>query len=91
MNARQLVAWNLRRLRVERGLSQEKLAADAQVDRAYLGGLERETENPTVDLLDKVAEALGYPVRELFAVPEEGADRPRPLAPGRKGPSTKQS
>lgn len=84
MNARQLVAWNLRRLRVERGLSQEKLAADAQVDRAYLGGLERETENPSVDLLDKVAQALGHPVGELFAVPHEGADRPQPLAPGRK-------
>ncbi len=88
MNARQLVAWNLPRLRVERGLSQEKLAADAQVDRAYLGGLERETENPTVDLLDKVAAALGYPVGELFAVPEVGTDRPRPLTPGRKRPST---
>lgn len=89
MNARQLIAWNLRRLRVERGLSQEKLAADAQVDRAYLGGLEREAENPTIDLLDKVALALGRPVGELFAIPEEGSDRPQPLAPGRKRPSAK--
>ncbi|MDB5539601.1 MAG: transcriptional regulator, family [Devosia sp.] len=89
MNARQLVAWNLRRLRVERGLSQEKLAADAQVDRAYLGGLERETENPTVDLLDKVAQALGQPVGALFAVPNADANPPKPLPPGRKAPSTK--
>lgn len=84
MNSRQLIAWNIRRLRVERGLSQEKLAADAQVDRAYLGGLERETENPTVDLLDKVALALGHPIAALFAVPELGEEPPKPLPPGRK-------
>ena len=40
---------------------------------AYLGGLERETENPTVDLLDRVASALGHPVRELFAGPTRAA------------------
>lgn len=84
MKGRALVAWNLRRLRVERGISQEKLAADAGVDRAYLGGLERQTENPTVDLLDKIAAILVVSVSELFIVPEEGATRPQPLASGRK-------
>jgi hypothetical protein len=34
-----LVAWNLRRIRVRRGLSQERLAFDASVDRSYVGGL----------------------------------------------------
>jgi transcriptional regulator with XRE-family HTH domain len=57
MNGRALVAWNLRRARVAAGISQERLAADAGVDRAYLGGLERETENPSVDLRDRVAAA----------------------------------
>ncbi len=85
MKGRALVAWNLRRLRVERGISQEKLAADAGVDRAYLGGLERQAENPTVDLLDKIAEALALSVSELFTVPERGAERPKPLKSGRKG------
>lgn len=84
MKGRALVAWNLRRLRVERGISQEKLAADAGVDRAYLGGLERQTENPTVDLLDKIANALSLSVSELFVVPAEGASRPKPLRSGRK-------
>lgn len=84
MKGRALVAWNLRRLRVERGISQEKLAADAGVDRAYLGGLERQTENPTVDLLDKIADALTLSVSELFAVPDEGASPPKPLKSGRK-------
>lgn len=84
MKGRALVAWNLRRLRVERGISQEKLAADAGVDRAYLGGLERQTENPTVDLLDKIAAALSLSVSELFVVPDEGALPPKPLKSGRK-------
>lgn len=52
MKARALVAWNVRRIRVERGISQEQLAYDASVDRSYVGGLERRSENPTVDLLD---------------------------------------
>jgi transcriptional regulator with XRE-family HTH domain len=48
MNGRGLVAWNLRRIRVKRGLSQERLAFDSGVDRSYVGGLERREENPTV-------------------------------------------
>ena len=55
MNGRGLVAWNLRRIRVKRGLSQERLAFDSGVDRSYVGGLERRTENPTVDVLDRLA------------------------------------
>jgi len=50
-----LVAWNLRQIRVNRGLSQKKLAFDAGIDRSYVGGLERQEENPTVDLLDAKA------------------------------------
>lgn len=84
MNGRALVAWNLRRVRVAAGISQERLAADAGVDRAYLGGLERETENPSVDLLDRVAAALSVPLCELFVLPQEGAEPPRPLRGGRK-------
>ena len=35
-----------------KGISQERLAFDSGIDRSYLGGIEREAENPTVDLLD---------------------------------------
>jgi transcriptional regulator with XRE-family HTH domain len=44
---------------VKRGLSQEGLAYDADVDRSYVGGLEREEENPTVEVLDRLAKTLG--------------------------------
>jgi DNA-binding XRE family transcriptional regulator len=44
MRAQALVARNLRRLPVERSLSQENLAADAEIDRTYVSRLERGLE-----------------------------------------------
>jgi transcriptional regulator with XRE-family HTH domain len=41
MHLRQLFATNLRRIRHERKLSQEQLAHDAEVDRAYMTRVER--------------------------------------------------
>ena len=84
MNGRALVARNLRRLRVERGISQEQLAADAAVDRAYLGGLERKVENPTVDLLDRLAAALQIRLSDLFVEPQPGEPAPPTLRSGRR-------
>lgn len=84
MKGRALLAWNMRRVRVGQGISQEKLAADAGVDRAYLGGLERQVENPTVDLLDRIAAALAVPFAELFIQPSVDAKPPVPLKGGRR-------
>lgn len=84
LSGRGLVAWNLRRVRVAQGVSQERLAADAGVDRAYLGGLERQAENPTVDLLDRVAGALSVPLGELFVAPGPDELPPAPLRGGRR-------
>ena len=84
MKARALVAWNLRRIRVKRGVSQEQLAYDASVDRSYVGGLERKTENPTIDLLDRLAATLEVPLAEFFVQPARGAVAPQTLPKGRK-------
>jgi transcriptional regulator with XRE-family HTH domain len=84
MNARALVAWNLRRLRVERGVSQEALAFGARVDRAYVGGLERKAHNPTVDLLERLATTLGAEISEFFVKIPKGASALKPLPAGRK-------
>jgi transcriptional regulator with XRE-family HTH domain len=84
MKGRALVAWNLRRLRVKRGLSQETLAYDSKIDRSYVGGLERQAENPTVDLLDRLAATLVVPLSEFFKKPRRGASPPKPLRSGRK-------
>jgi transcriptional regulator with XRE-family HTH domain len=84
MRARDLVAWNLRRIRVARGLSQERLAYDAGVDRSYVGGLERRVENPTVDVLDRLAATLSVPIAEFFKLPRKNASPPKPLRSGRR-------
>jgi transcriptional regulator with XRE-family HTH domain len=84
MNGRGLVAWNLRRIRVKRGLSQERLAFDSGVDRSYVGGLERREENPTVDVLDRLAKTLSVHVSEFFAQPVKGSSPPKPLRGGRR-------
>ncbi len=84
MDGRALVAWNLRRIRVKRGLSQERLAFDAGVDRSYVGGLERQEQNPTVDILDRLAKTLAVPISELFVAPARGSSPPKPLRSGRR-------
>lgn len=89
MKARALVAWNLRRIRVERGISQEGLAYETGIDRAYVGGLERKSHNPTIDLLERLALALNAEIGEFFTKVPKGAVSPKPLSAGRK--TTKKS
>jgi transcriptional regulator with XRE-family HTH domain len=84
MDGRARVAWHLRRLRVERGVSQEALAVDAGVDRSYVSGIERRSFNPTVDILDRLAEALDVDVSEFLLKPASGDEPPVPLKSGRK-------
>lgn len=84
MHGRALVGWNLRRLRIAREVSQERLAFDSGVDRSYLGGLERGEENPTVDVLERLGNALGVKLSAIFEEPEEGTPAPQPLRRGRK-------
>ena len=84
MNGRALVAWNLRRLRTERGVSQERLAADAGVDRAYISELEREQGNASVDLLDRLAGVLSVQGSEFLRGPPTGSEMVKPLRAGRK-------
>lgn len=84
MDGRSILAWNLRRLRTERGISQETLAADAGVSRAHMSELERKNASATVDLLDRLAVVLEVPLVEFFKEPDAGAKKPKPLPVGRK-------
>lgn len=61
-----MVATNLRRLRHIRGLSQEELADRADINRNYVGMLERAENAATVDMLEKIAEVLGVDPAELL-------------------------
>ena len=84
MQARALFASNLRRLRLSRGLSQERLAADAGIDRAYISELERERGNATLDLLDKLVDVLACPHQEFLKEAGPNTKQPSPLKTGRR-------
>lgn len=84
MRGRDLVGLNLRRLRVERDVSQERLAFDSGVDRSYLGGMERGEENPTVDILDRLAVTLTIPIGEFFVNDPSNDVTTKGLKRGRK-------
>lgn len=58
MSLRRIVARNLKRLRKERGLSQEELADLAGLNRNYIGMIERQENAATVDTLEALAKAL---------------------------------
>jgi len=56
----------LRRRRLERGISQEELAFQAQVDRSYVGRVERGDNNVAILTLLKLAHSLELTMKELM-------------------------
>ena len=58
MDDRDRLAVNMKRLRKERGWSQEALADAAGLDRTYISGIERVVKNPTVAVIERIAVAL---------------------------------
>jgi transcriptional regulator with XRE-family HTH domain len=66
MDARKIVGLNLKRIRVEQNITQERLALEAVIDRAYVGRVERGMENVTIDRLDALATVLKVPISALF-------------------------
>ena len=65
-NINKEVGFNIRRMREERGLSQEKLAALADLHRAYIGQIERGEKNIGLKNLQKIAKALGVKAKDLL-------------------------
>lgn len=58
MDVRQRLAANLRRLRTEKGLSQEQFAFEVGIHRTYISDLERGRRNPTISVVEKLAHCL---------------------------------
>lgn len=61
----------IRDLRVERGLSQERLSLESGVHRNYIGGIERAERKPTIATIATIATALGVRPSELVARAEK--------------------
>ena len=58
MDVRKRLAVNMKRLRKERGWSQEALADESVLDRTYNSGIERILKNPTATVIERIALAL---------------------------------
>lgn len=91
MDVRQLVALNLRRLRVARQISQDDLALAAGIERSYAGHLERGTKNPTIVTLEKLALAMNCELAELFEKIPSGTTAIEPLKSGRRPPTKRRT
>ncbi|KQT57542.1 XRE family transcriptional regulator [Aureimonas sp. Leaf460] len=55
---RRIIATNIRKLRTEKGLSQQALALEIDMDRTYVGGVERGERNLSIDNLERIAAGL---------------------------------
>lgn len=69
MDLREVFAGNLRRLRNERGLSQDELADSAEVSRSYLSQLEKGVFYASLKIIGRLADALEVEPAELLRLP----------------------
>ncbi len=74
MEIRDVFARNLRRLRNDRGLSQEALAHAAGIDRTYVSSLERGVYSASIDMVAQLAVALKIDAHRLL-MPDDSPDR----------------
>ena len=66
MTINKQLGYRIRFLRTQKGLSIEALALEAEINRNYLGDLERGVRNPTLIILNKIAKALEVDLAVLF-------------------------
>jgi transcriptional regulator with XRE-family HTH domain len=71
MDTKGLLGRRVRDLRKKRKLTQEKLAELAVIDITYLGNIERGKENPTMAVLERLAEALAVKVPQILTFESE--------------------
>ena len=64
----------IRRLREERGISQEAFALKCGIDRSHYGGIERGERNPSLTTVYKIAEELGVRPSEIHGRAERLQD-----------------
>jgi transcriptional regulator with XRE-family HTH domain len=85
-NVQQVLAANLRRLRIARHLSLSELARATQMSKATLSGVENGRSNPTIETLAALADALRVSLTELLE--ESGLDDVTIVRAGQAGSSS---
>jgi transcriptional regulator with XRE-family HTH domain len=75
MDLRQVFAANLRRLRHAKGLSQEDLAYEAEVNRTYMSKIEKGATYVGLEIIGKLAAVLEVEPAELLRLPPRRSRR----------------
>jgi transcriptional regulator with XRE-family HTH domain len=57
----------VRRLRQQKGLTQEDVAFEAEIDLTYMGAIERGKRNPSLLVMARIADALGVHLTKLLS------------------------
>ena len=60
------IAWKLKQLRLQKGLTQVELARKAGINDNYYAKIERSALKPSVETLEKIVKALGVKSSEIF-------------------------
>lgn len=67
---RNILATNVRRLRLARGISQQDFAYEIEMDRTYYGGVERGERNVSIDNVERIAKGLDVSPYHLLKEPD---------------------
>jgi transcriptional regulator with XRE-family HTH domain len=72
---RDLLGLRIRSLRTKKGWTQQELGNQADVNYKFIGEIERGLQNPSFNVLIKIADAMGVELPELFRFESEGLNR----------------
>jgi transcriptional regulator with XRE-family HTH domain len=66
MGWKEIVGTNIRTVRADKDLSQEEIAHRVNISTTYYGQVERGTRNVTIEVLGRIADALGVEMERLI-------------------------
>jgi transcriptional regulator with XRE-family HTH domain len=70
VDIKQKLGMVIRKLRTDKSISQENLALQADIDRTYISDIEKGERNISVEILEKLANALEISISDLFSLVE---------------------
>jgi transcriptional regulator with XRE-family HTH domain len=66
MSVRLLFGKNVKKVREQKGWSQDRLSEETGLHRTYISGIERGVRNPTIEIVQQLSTALSVEIQDLF-------------------------
>ena len=66
MSVRLLFGKNVKKVREQKGWSQDRLSEETGLHRTYIRGIERGVRNPTIEIVQQLSTALSVEIQDLF-------------------------